>query len=202
MSGVRSTNSNTSFRSVPLRSRFSRVLRTIGSILTTPCRDAINLYLQNQLNFGRLRFFTCYLLRLSESLEVDDLRHAAVASRTLRSGRVFMRGNAGGADRDRTGGLRLAKPALSQLSYSPRGNEERQVGQGRVELPTSRLSGVRSNHLSYWPRMAVFAGPSQARGPPTENSRSLKTESHHFRIDPHWLLAIKAGAFLRRGALT
>ena len=27
------------------------------------------------------------------------------------------------------------------------------MGQGRVELPTSRLSGVRSNHLSYWPRM-------------------------------------------------
>jgi hypothetical protein len=26
------------------------------------------------------------------------------------------------------------------------------VGQGRLELPTSRLSGVRSNHLSYWPR--------------------------------------------------
>ena len=25
----------------------------------------------------------------------------------------------GGADRDRTGDLRLAKPALSQLSYSP-----------------------------------------------------------------------------------
>ena len=25
------------------------------------------------------------------------------------------------------------------------------MGQGRVELPTSRLSGVRSNHLSYWP---------------------------------------------------
>jgi hypothetical protein len=52
-----------------------------------------------------------------------------------------------GADRDRTGDLRLAKPALSQLSYSPL----KAVGQGRVELPTSRLSGVRSNHLSYWP---------------------------------------------------
>ena len=26
------------------------------------------------------------------------------------------------------------------------------VGLGRVELPTSRLSGVRSNHLSYRPR--------------------------------------------------
>ena len=53
---------------------------------------------------------------------------------------------AGGAERDRTVDLRLAKPALSQLSYSPG-----LVGQGRVELPTSRLSGVRSNHLSYWP---------------------------------------------------
>ena len=31
------------------------------------------------------------------------------------------------------------------------------VGQGRLELPTSRLSGVRSNHLSYWPGCA----PSQ-----------------------------------------
>ena len=58
-----------------------------------------------------------------------------------------------GAERDRTDDLRLAKPALSQLSYSPltlsRGLSA--VGQGRVELPTSRLSGVRSNHLSYWP---------------------------------------------------
>jgi hypothetical protein len=26
------------------------------------------------------------------------------------------------------------------------------VGPGRVELPTSRLSGVRSNHLSYGPQ--------------------------------------------------
>ena len=25
------------------------------------------------------------------------------------------------------------------------------MGQGRLELPTSRLSGVRSNQLSYWP---------------------------------------------------
>ena len=56
-----------------------------------------------------------------------------------------------GAERDRTDDLRLAKPALSQLSYSP----DNVVGQGRLELPTSRLSGVRSNHLSYWP---VFPG--------------------------------------------
>ena len=62
-----------------------------------------------------------------------------------------------GADRDRTDDLRLAKPALSRLSYSPRRRtvvydpRPAVVGQGRVELPTSRLSGVRSNHLSYWP---------------------------------------------------
>jgi hypothetical protein len=55
-----------------------------------------------------------------------------------------------GAERDRTDDLRLAKPALSQLSYSPDAITNA-VGQGRLELPTSRLSGVRSNHLSYWP---------------------------------------------------
>ena len=56
---------------------------------------------------------------------------------------------AGGADRDRTDDLKLAKLALSQLSYGPIG--KRLVGPGRVERPTSRLSGVRSNHLSYEP---------------------------------------------------
>ncbi len=57
----------------------------------------------------------------------------------------------GGADRDRTDDLRLAKPALSQLSYSPLKPSQRLVGLGRVELPTSRLSGGRSNQLSYRP---------------------------------------------------
>jgi hypothetical protein len=62
----------------------------------------------------------------------------------------------GGADRVRTDDLRLAKPALSQLSYNPKGSSApRFVGQGRIELPTSRLSGVRSNHLSYWPGGSV-----------------------------------------------
>src|SRR5690606_19664703 len=81
----------------------------------------------------------------------------------------------GGARRDRTDDILLAKQALSQLSYGPisnpvqtlkqarphqtrraragglRGNLEAMVGPGRLELPTSRLSGVRSNHLSYGP---------------------------------------------------
>ena len=33
---------------------------------------------------------------------------------------------------------------------------QKMVGTGRVELPTSRLSVVRSNHLSYAPETLVF----------------------------------------------
>ena len=87
----------------------------------------------------------------------------------------------GGADRDRTGDLRRAKPALSQLSYSPKNFSGRKifdsvhpinliladspvpagrstkflekylVGLSGLEPLTSRLSGVRSNQLSYRP---------------------------------------------------
>ena len=55
----------------------------------------------------------------------------------------------GGASRDRTDDPLLAKQVLSQLSYGP--NMEILVGLGRFELPTSPLSGVRSNQLSYRP---------------------------------------------------
>ena len=57
--------------------------------------------------------------------------------------------NSGGAKRDRTVDLLRAKQALSQLSYGP--VECKLVGLGRLELPTSPLSGVRSNQLSYRP---------------------------------------------------
>ena len=86
---------------------------------------------------------------------------------------------AGGASRDRTGDLLVANQTLSQLSYGPLGliclgdfKEGRScsnpraagaarfnavdphvdmVGLGGVEPPTSPLSGVRSNQLSYRP---------------------------------------------------
>ena len=63
----------------------------------------------------------------------------------------------GGARRDRTDDLLLAKQALSQLSYGPasHGTQSRRgnmVGLGRFELPTSRLSSARSNQLSYRPK--------------------------------------------------
>ena len=66
----------------------------------------------------------------------------------------------GGAERDRTVDPLLAKQVLSQLSYSPlkiiNSNLSmtvgiKVVGLGRFELPTSPLSGVRSNQLSYRP---------------------------------------------------
>jgi hypothetical protein len=64
-----------------------------------------------------------------------------------------MNAKGGGAKRDRTADLKLAKLALSQLSYGPVvvGYEDQMVGPERVERSTSRLSGVRSNHLSYEP---------------------------------------------------
>ena len=65
----------------------------------------------------------------------------------------------GGAEEDRTPDPLLAKQVLSQLSYSPipwnpRRSFEAMVGLGRFELPTSPLSGVRSNQLSYRPGIA------------------------------------------------
>ena len=57
----------------------------------------------------------------------------------------------GGGGRDRTDDLMLAQHALSPLSYAPHGEGSAGtvVGQGRLELPTSRLSSARSNQLSY-----------------------------------------------------
>lgn len=65
-------------------------------------------------------------------------------------------GPSGGGDRTRTDDPLLAKQVLSQLSYTPgyginRAQAPNLVGLGRFELPTSRLSGVRSNRLSYRP---------------------------------------------------
>jgi hypothetical protein len=55
--------------------------------------------------------------------------------------------------RDRTADLLRARQALSQLSYSP-GISRYLVGLGGFEPPTSPLSGVRSNQLSYRPKLS------------------------------------------------
>ena len=86
----------------------------------------------------------------------------------------------GGRDRVRTGDPLLAKQVLSQLSYSPvlvgtreeHGDGANVVGLGRVELPTSPLSGVRSNHLSYRPEAhRTYARKLNAPSTSPEESR-------------------------------
>jgi hypothetical protein len=102
---------------------------------------------------------------------------------------------AGGARRDRTDDLLLAKQALSQLSYGPlfsgklkskrpcanilpRFRERRLVGLGRFELPTSRLSSARSNQLSYRPnfvseRTRLPAHPKGRKGKGCSNDLGI-----------------------------
>ena len=95
----------------------------------------------------------------------------------------------GGARRDRTDDLMLAKHALYQLSYGPlegfvidpalsaRGVTRSVVGPGGLEPPTSRLSGVCSNQLSYRPlkRSAQTPGASHK----ATASQRLNARSHH-----------------------
>ena len=56
----------------------------------------------------------------------------------------------------------LARQVLSQLSYTPVSFNtlSTKVGLRRLELPTSRLSGVRSNRLSYKPLWFKSSKPS------------------------------------------
>jgi hypothetical protein len=116
-------------------------------------------------------FRTDFSIRNSERSPLHDVRqHAAALRRMAREGGrakfcsiTDEQIPAGGARRDRTDDLLLAKQALSQLSYGPgcRGL----VGLGRFELPTSRLSSARSNQLSYRPR-AHAGKPARLVGRP------------------------------------
>ncbi len=52
--------------------------------------------------------------RVTIAIQLSEIQDALSARLSLSGGAI------GGAERDRTDDLRLAKPALSQLSYSPR----------------------------------------------------------------------------------
>ena len=51
------------------------------------------------------------------------------------------------------------------------------VGRGRVELPTSRLSGVRSNHLSYRPGPGRQKPPQPSRRQATQGARGARNQT-------------------------
>ena len=105
----------------------------------------------------------------------------------------------GGARRSRTDDILLAKQALYQLSYGPVPRTVRSpgepsydlpkglspaglVGPGRLELPTLRLSGVRSNHLSYGPMAATARLKAQARDRVT-NSTTRMVEASMTKVE-------------------
>ena len=95
----------------------------------------------------------CSLRRILPPPRTANLLYRGVAAFSADQLRIAP----GGDSRDRTGNLRLAKPALSQLSYIPGSL----VGLSGLEPLTSRLSGARSNHLSYRPpRLDSLPGAS------------------------------------------
>ena len=124
----------------------------------------------------------------------DGAKHQK-PSRSRASGARAARGRVGGADRNRTGDLRLAKPALSRLSYSPISQKasrrsaggttavpmtfprEFMVGLSGLEPLTSRLSGGRSNQLSYRPTFTpTRAGREVSPTSPKKKKKSGATE--------------------------
>jgi hypothetical protein len=73
----------------------------------------------------------------------------------------------GGGKRTRTADPLLAKQVLFQLSYTPGPSPAcGVVGLGRVELPTSPLSGVRSSQLSYRPSWDRAPRSRRSQGSP------------------------------------
>ena len=97
-------------------------------------------------NLSQKNFASCPVqLSIRSSRCPDPLRFETITA-SLRSDPL-----GGGDGRNRTDDPLRAKQVLSQLSYAP----DTLVGLERLELSTSRLSGVRSDHLSYRPAYAA-----------------------------------------------
>ena len=143
-------------------------------------------------------------VRLSCTLPVIGCLTLEIIYSSSPQSRIATKAKCGGGEGVRTPDLRLAKPALCQLSYAPKAFQEgwlrgrdlnprplgyepnelpdcstpRQffsknvVGLGRFELPTSRLSGVRSNQLSYRP-VSLSRPISAAKKSHTSEARIL-----------------------------
>ena len=83
--------------------------------------------------------------RITRAADGSSSRRTSLSSRRSPCISLFLGCSKKSGDEGiRTPDPKLAKLVLSQLSYTPY-----RVDLGRVELPTSCLSGTRSNHLSY-----------------------------------------------------
>ena len=111
------------------------------------------------LAFGPRKQIPSFTMSISKTHALSSGETGHTRSQRPNAGTTTLQWN-GGARRDRTDDLKLAKLPLSQLSYgpvqptkkpSPSGPNLNLVGLGRLELPTSRLSSARSNQLSYKP---------------------------------------------------
>ena len=122
--------------------------------------------------------FAEFLMEPAKTADLDDQpRTPEAATQT-----------SGGARRDRTDDLMLAKHALSQLSYGPMSKHawnvrterlKAMVGLGGLEPPTSRLSSARSNQLSYKPGTHGRLRPKPKA--PRARSRRKRNEGGGFR---------------------
>ena len=99
-----------------------------------------------------------------ETASLADFRMMSFSIFSMQFSRCKRRSSpACGDEGNRTPDLLLARQALSHLSYAPicggglremlpEGPYSRKMGLSGLEPPTSRLSGVRSNRLSYKPK--------------------------------------------------
>ena len=102
-------------------------------------------------NFTKPQRISLKLLNQTKLLK-SRLRSKCKVVNAARSAGCFVLADDGGAREDRTPDLLRARQALSQLSYGPATGL---VGLGGFEPPTSPLSGVRSNQLSYRPKRGL-----------------------------------------------
>ena len=110
--------------------------------------------------FGPCKQIPSFTMSISKTHAFASGETGHTRSQRPNAGTTTLQWN-GGARRDRTDDLKLAKLPLSQLSYGPVSTTPSAcspsrptpilVGLGRFELPTSRLSSARSNQLSYEP---------------------------------------------------
>ena len=116
------------------------------------------------------------------AMSMTCLRKSFLSSDGLDPGTAAQSRGNGGAGRDRTDDLKLAKLALSQLSYGPdplpirTALQRKMVGLGRLELPTSRLSSARSNQLSYRPELGCLRSNYAAALSTAAQARSITTK--------------------------